>query len=157
MNIELIAVGKTDSKAVEQIVEQYCKRIGFYTNYTTTLLPDIKNSKNLSCDQQKVAEGLMILKRLEGADFVVLLDEGGAQRSSVEFATWLNKRMVSGVRRLVFVIGGPYGFSPEVYAKASEKLSLSPMTFSHQIIRAIFAEQLYRCLTIIKGVPYHHQ
>ena len=157
MNIELIVVGKTDSKEVTSLVDMYTKRINFYNRFNITYIPDIRNSKNLSEAQQKTAEGEAILRLLDESDRVVLLDEKGAEFRSVEYADWLQKRMNSGVKRLVFIIGGPYGFSPEVYARSNEKISLSKMTFSHQIIRAIFTEQLYRAFSIINNSPYHHE
>lgn len=157
MNIELIVVGKTDSKEVDALVDMYVKRINFYNRFTITYIPDIRNSKNLSQAQQKSAEGEAILRLLEPSDRVVLLDEKGSEFRSLEYADWLQKRMNSGVKRLVFIIGGPYGFSDAVYSRANEKISLSKMTFSHQIIRAIFAEQLYRAFTILRNEPYHHE
>ena len=157
MNIELIVVGKTDSKEVSALVDLYTKRINFYNKFNITYIPDIRNSKNLSEAQQKSAEGEAILRLLDDSDRVVLLDEKGSEFRSVEYAEWLQKRMNSGVKRLVFVIGGPYGFSPEVYSRSNEKISLSKMTFSHQIIRAIFTEQLYRAFSIINNSPYHHE
>lgn len=157
MNIELIVVGKTDFKEVDALVTLYTKRINFYTKFSITYIPDIRNTKNLSEAEQKRVEGEAILKLISESDRVVLLDERGAQYSSTEYADFLQKRMNSGVKRLVFVIGGPYGFSDAVYSRANDKISLSRMTFSHQIVRAIFAEQLYRGFTIIRGEPYHHQ
>ena len=157
MNIELIVVGKTDSKEVSALVDMYTKRITFYNKCNITYIPDIRNSKNLSEAQQKSAEGEAILRLLDDSDRVVLLDEKGSEFRSVEYADWLQKRMNSGVKRLVFIIGGPYGFSPEVYSRSNEKISLSKMTFSHQIIRAIFTEQLYRAFSIINNSPYHHE
>ena len=157
MNIELIVVGKTDSKEVTALVDMYTKRINFYNRFNITYIPYIRNSKNLSEAQQKTAEGEAILRLLDESDRVVLLDEKGSEFRSVEYADWLQKRMNSGVKRLVFIIGGPYGFSPEVYARSNEKISLSKMTFSHQIIRAIFTEQLYRAFSILHNSPYHHE
>lgn len=157
MNIEFIVVGKTDLRQVAELVEMYSKRINFYLKFHITVLTDIKNTKNLSADQQKKQEGTMLLKTFSEGDYVVLLDENGREFSSVDYASWLEKKMLSSTKRLCFVIGGPYGFSADVYARAQEKLSLSKMTFSHQIVRALFTEQLYRALTIIKGEPYHHQ
>ena len=135
----------------------YTKRINFYNKFNITYIPDIRNSKNLSEAQQKSAEGEAILRLLDDSDRVVLLDDKGSEFRSVEYAEWLQKRMNSGVKRLVFIIGGPYGFSPEVYSRSNEKISLSKMTFSHQIIRAIFTEQLYRAFSIINNSPYHHE
>ena len=157
MNIELIVVGKTDMKEVSALVDMYSKRINHYAKFSITYLPDLRNTKNLSEEQQKNAEGAMLLKDITTGDHVVLLDEAGEEMRSIAFAQWLQKRMNSGVRRLVLMIGGPYGFSDEVYNRANGKISLSKMTFSHQIVRAIFTEQLYRAFTIIKGEPYHHE
>jgi len=120
-------------------------------------IPDVKNSKNLSEDQQKEKEGELILQQISPSDELFLLDEQGMEVSSVEFARFLEKKMISGIKRLVFVIGGPYGFSGSVYSRAIGKISLSKMTFSHQMVRLIFLEQLYRAFTILKGEPYHHQ
>ncbi len=157
MNIELLVVGKTDSPLIEEIVATYAKRVNFYCKFTLTTLPDVKNTKNLSVKQQRAAEGEMILRQVTDSDFVTLLDERGTEYRSVDFAFWLQKRMNSGVRRLLIVIGGPYGFSEAVYSRANSKVSLSKMTFSHQIVRAIFAEQIYRAFTILKNEPYHHE
>ncbi len=157
MNIELLVVGKTDSSFIEQIVTQYAKRINHYCKFSITTLADVKNTKSLTVKQQRTAEGDMILRQISDSDFVALLDERGAEFRSVEFALWLQKRMNSGVRRLLIVIGGPYGFSEAIYERANAKVSLSKMTFSHQIVRAIFAEQIYRAFTILKNEPYHHE
>ena len=157
MNIELIVVGKTDSKEVSALVDMYTKRINFYNKFNITYIPDIRNSKNLSEAQQKSAEGEAILRLVGEGDCLTLMDERGAQYTSMEYAQWLQKRMLSGVKRLVLVIGGPYGFSEEVYKRADQKISLSKMTFSHQIVRAIFTEQLYRAFTILHNEPYHHE
>ncbi|MBR5454419.1 MAG: 23S rRNA (pseudouridine(1915)-N(3))-methyltransferase RlmH [Rikenellaceae bacterium] len=157
MSIDFLVVGKTDSAQVAELTRMYAGRISRYIKFTHTELPDIRNSKNMSEDAQKRAEGEMILRQLSNDDYVVLLDDKGAQPTSLEFASWMQKRMNSGVKRVVFIVGGPYGFSKEVYARAAEKLSLSRMTFSHQIIRPIFTEQLYRAFTILRGEPYHHE
>ncbi len=157
MNIELLVVGKTDSALLDQIVTDYAKRVNHYCRFSITTLPDIKNTKNLSIKQQRTAEGEMILRQITDSDFVALLDERGVQYTSVDFAQWLQKRMNSGVRRLLLVIGGPYGFSEAVYQRANTTVSLSKMTFSHQIVRAIFAEQIYRAFTILRNEPYHHE
>ena len=149
MNIDLLVVGKTDSTEIQSLVATYLKRLNFYTRVTLVTLPDLKNTRNISAESQK--------RQFADGDYVVLLDEKGAEMRSVEFSMWLQKRMNSGVRRLCFVIGGPYGFSKTVYDRADESISLSRMTFSHQIIRAIFAEQLYRAFTIIRNEPYHHE
>ncbi len=157
MNIELLVVGKTDSALIEEIVANYAKRINHYCKFSITTLADVKNTKSLTVKQQRTAEGEMILRQITDSDFVTLLDERGTEYRSVDFAYWVQKRMNSGVRRLLIVIGGPYGFSEAVYARANSKVSLSKMTFSHQIVRAIFAEQIYRAFTILKNEPYHHE
>ena len=156
MTVELIVIGKTDSKEVAALVEMYARRVKFYCKFAVTALPDVRNTRNLTVKQQRTAEGEAILRQTTDGDYVVLLDERGEEMRSVEFAYWLQKRMNSGVKRLVLVIGGPYGFSDEVYRRADAKLSLSRMTFSHQIVRAIFAEQIYRAFTILNNEPYHH-
>ena len=157
MSIDLIVVGKTDMREVESLVEMYAKRINFYCKFSITTLPDVKNTKSLSIKQQRTAEGEAILRQISDGDYVMLLDEHGEEFRSIDFAQWLQKRLNSGIRRLVLVIGGPYGFSEEVYARANGKLSLSKMTFSHQIVRAIFTEQLYRAFAILNNDPYHHE
>lgn len=157
MQIELIVVGKTDSKEVGALVEMYLKRINHYCRMAITTLPDIRNTKSLTTAQQSRSEGERILALVQESDFVVLLDERGAEHRSVEFAEWMGKRMSSGLKRLVFIIGGPYGFSEEVYRRANQQISLSRMTFSHQIVRAIFMEQIYRAFTILNNEPYHHE
>ena len=157
MNIDLLVVGKTDSAEIQSLVATYLKRLNFYTRVTLVTLPDLKNTRNISAESQKRQEGELLMRQFADGDYVVLLDEKGAEMRSVEFSMWLQKRMNSGVRRLCFVIGGPYGFSKTVYDRADESISLSRMTFSHQIIRAIFAEQLSRAFTIIRNEPYHHE
>lgn len=157
MSIDFLVVGKTDSAQVAELTRMYAGRISRYLKFTVTELPDVRNAKNMSQESQKRAEGEMILRQLSSDDYVVLLDDKGLQPTSMEFAEWMQKRMNSGVKRVVFIVGGPYGFSKEVYARAAEKLSLSRMTFSHQIIRPIFTEQLYRAFTILRGEPYHHE
>lgn len=157
MNIDLVVVGKTDSREVDALVEMYAKRINFYAKFSIVYLPDVKNTRKLSQAQQRTAEGEAILRQVGDGDYLLLLDEHGEELRSVEFAAWMQKRMAGGLRRLVFVIGGPYGFSDAVYSRTDGKLSLSRMTFSHQIVRAIFTEQLYRAFTIIRNEPYHHE
>lgn len=157
MTIDLIVIGKTDSREIAALVEMYVRRVNFYCKFSVTTLPDPRNTKNITVKQQRTAEGEAILRQLTDGDHVVLLDERGTEFRSVEFAYWLQKRMNSGVKRLVMVIGGPFGFSEEVYARADAKISLSRMTFSHQIVRAIFAEQIYRAFTILNHEPYHHE
>jgi len=157
MTIKLIAIGKTDHKALQTLIDDYIKRLGFYIKFSLDIIPDIKNSKNLSEDQQKQKEGELILKNLNSTDILILLDENGKQMNSIEFSTYLQKHMNSGIKQLVFVIGGPYGFSQDIYNKANGKIALSKMTFSHQMIRLFFIEQLYRGFTILKNEPYHHR
>ena len=157
MNIKLIAVGKTDNKNLQLLIDEYQKRLSFYVKFDFEILADIKNVKNLSENQQKEKEGEMILSKIGSTDQLILLDENGKNYSSINFASELQKKMNSGIKTLVFVIGGPYGFSSEVYEKANGKISLSTMTFSHQMVRLFFIEQLYRAFTILKNEPYHHQ
>lgn len=157
MNIELIVVGKTDMKEVEALVAMYTKRLNHYVKFAITTIADVRNTKKLSEAEQKRLEGEQILRLIAESDSVVLLDEHGAELRSVEFADLLQRRMSAGTKRLIFVIGGPYGFSEAVYQRANSKLSLSKMTFSHQIVRAIFTEQLYRAFTILRNEPYHHE
>ncbi|OCB78631.1 23S rRNA (pseudouridine(1915)-N(3))-methyltransferase RlmH [Flavobacterium crassostreae] len=157
MNIKLLAIGKTDHKALQSLIEEYTKRLSFYVKFDLESIPDIKNVKNLSENQQKEKEGELILSKITPTDQLVLLDENGKKFSSVAFSEELQKKMNSGIKTLVFVIGGPYGFSDAVYAKAKGKISLSSMTFSHQMVRLFFIEQVYRGFTILKNEPYHHQ
>lgn len=156
MKTELILVGKTNDKHFQTGIDDYCQRIGHYMPFSITVIPELKNTKSLSFQQQKEREGELILAKLQSSDHVVLLDEHGKDFRSVEFARWIEQKNAS-VRRLVFVIGGPYGFSEAVYSRANEKISLSKMTFSHQMVRLVFVEQIYRACTIIKGKPYHHE
>lgn len=157
MTIKLIAIGKTDNKQLVSLIDDYKKRLGFYINFSLDIIPDIKNAKNLSETQQKQKEGELILGKVSTTDVFILLDENGKQPDSIGFSDYLQKHMNSGIKQLVFVIGGPYGFSDDVYNKANEKLSLSKMTFSHQMIRLFFIEQLYRGFTILRNEPYHHR
>lgn len=157
MTIKLLAIGKTDNKQLQQLIEDYKKRLGYYIKFSFEVIPDIKNAKNLSEEQQKQKEGELILRKLNTTDALILLDENGKQYDSVEFSNYLQKYMNSGIKQLVFVIGGPYGFSQDVYNKSQGKLSLSKMTFSHQMVRLFFMEQLYRGFTILRNEPYHHR
>ena len=157
MNIKLIAVGKTDNSALQQLISTYEKRLSYYINFDLQLLPDIKNSKSLSEEQQKIKEGELILSYVEPSHHLILLDERGKEYTSIAFADELQKKMNTGIKQLTFVIGGPYGFSQAVYQRANSKLSLSKLTFSHQMIRLFFVEQLYRAFTILRNEPYHHQ
>ena len=156
MKIVLLVVGKTDAGNWNNALGDYTGRLKHYIPFETVVIPDIKNSKNLSESLQKEQEGFLIIKSLQAGDCCVLLDERGKEFTSKQFASYIDKKMQTAPKRLVFVIGGPYGFSDEVYAKASERISLSKMTFSHQMIRPIFVEQLYRAVTILRGEPYHH-
>jgi 23S rRNA (pseudouridine1915-N3)-methyltransferase len=157
MKICLLVIGKTDEDYLQKGLEIFLKRIPHYILFEMKVIPDIKNSKNLSEEQQKEKEGKLILQQILSSDELFLLDEKGLEASSIDFARFLEKKMLSGIKRLVFVIGGPYGFSENVYSRANGKVSLSKMTFSHQMVRLIFTEQLYRAFTILKGEPYHHQ
>lgn len=157
MQIKLLAVGKTDSAAIAELTEIYTKRLTRYIRFETQIIPDLKKRAKLSFEQQKKQEGDLILNQLSPSDFVVLLDEAGKQFTSVAFADYLQQRMNSGIKTLVFIIGGPYGFSAEVSQRANSKVSLSKMTFSHQMVRLFFAEQLYRAFSILNNEPYHHQ
>ena len=157
MKITLFAIGKTDDKNLQTQIAKYTKRLKHYVPFSFEIIPDIKNSKNLSELLQKQAEGQEIIKRLQPSDILVILDENGKQYSSVGFSQFLQKKMNSGLKNLVFVIGGPYGFSDEVYERANGKISLSKMTFSHQMVRVFFVEQLYRGFTILRNEPYHHR
>ena len=157
MTIKLLAIGKTDSKSLLHLIEDYQKRLNFYIKFNLEIIPDIKKAKNLSESQQKQKEGELILNALNPTDILILLDENGKQLDSVGFSEYLQKHMNSGIKQLVFVIGGPYGFSEDVYNKAQEKISLSKMTFSHQMVRLFMIEQLYRGFTILRNEPYHHR
>ena len=157
MQIKLLAIGKTDNKQLIQLIEDYQKRLKFYIKFDFEIIPDIKNAKHLSESQQKQKEGELILNKINSTDTLILLDENGKQLDSIGFSGFLQKYMNSGIKQLVFAIGGPYGFSQEVYAKSKGKLSLSKMTFSHQMVRLFFIEQLYRGFTILRNEPYHHR
>ena len=157
MKTQLILVGKTDSKIFSEAIDIYVGRLKHYITFEPVVIPDIKNTKKLTEEQQKKLEGDCILKLIQPGDTVVLLDEAGKEMRSVEFAEWMRRKMNATSRKLIFVIGGPYGFSKEVYERAYEKISLSKMTFSHQMVRLIFFEQLYRAMTILNGEPYHHE
>ena len=157
MKTVLLVVGKTVEKYFVQAIDEYVQRTKHYITFDLEVIPELKNTKNLSEEQQKEKEGELILKSLQPGDTVVLLDEHGKEMRSLEFADYMKRKLNTTNRRLVFIIGGPYGFSPAVYEVAQEKLSLSKMTFSHQMIRLIFVEQLYRAMTIMRGEPYHHE
>tara|TARA_Y100000589_G_C27182673_1_gene641436 strand:- start:537 stop:1046 length:510 start_codon:yes stop_codon:yes gene_type:complete len=157
VKIVVLAIGKTDESWVQEGIYKYSKRLKHYISFEFVIIPDLKNRKNLSEGQQKEQEGKLILKQVHNTDALILLDEKGREFDSISFSNFLQQKMNSGVKRLLFVIGGPYGFSSEVYNKATSKIALSKMTFSHQMIRPFFAEQIYRAFSILKNEPYHHQ
>ncbi|WP_379083966.1 23S rRNA (pseudouridine(1915)-N(3))-methyltransferase RlmH [Pedobacter sp. UC225_65] len=156
MKITLIAVGKTEDKYLIEGIDKYLNRLKHYINFNILIIPDIKNTKNLTEAQQKSKEAELIAKQINPTDVVVLLDEKGKKHSSVSFADYLNKQMIGSVQHLVFIIGGPYGFDESIYKRSNSSLSLSDMTFSHQMVRLFFVEQLYRAFSILKNEPYHH-
>ncbi len=156
MKITLLAIGKTGTKYLQEGIEQYNKRIGHYVPFEFKILPDVKTTKSLTTEKQKEMEGDIFMSAIQTGDVVVLLDERGKEMTSREFANYLDKKMVTVAKNLIFIIGGPYGFSKAMYDRANEKLSLSKMTFSHEMIRLFFIEQIYRAMTILKGEPYHH-
>lgn len=157
MKTLLLAVGRTVEQHYITAISDYVQRTKHFMPFDMEIIPELKNTKNLSAEQQKEKEGELICKALQPGDVVVLLDEGGKEFRSVDFAAWIERKLTTVNKRLVFVIGGPYGFSPKVYETAQEKVSLSKMTFSHQMVRLIFVEQLYRAMTILNGGPYHHE
>jgi 23S rRNA (pseudouridine1915-N3)-methyltransferase len=157
MQIKLLAIGKTDNKAIQSLIDDYSSRLGHYIRFELEVIPDLKQSKSFSEALQKEKEGELILKKLLPADELILLDERGKSYSSLEYADFLQKKMNSGLKQLVLVIGGPYGFSEAVYARAQGKISLSKMTLSHQMIRPFLIEQVYRAMTILRNEPYHHE
>lgn len=157
MKITLLCIGKTDDKYLVEGIDKYINRLKFYVNFNLVVVPDIKNSKSLTEDQQKDKEATLLLKHIQSQDRVILLDEFGKEFRSVDFSAYLEKQMVQSVQHMVFIIGGPYGFDQKIYDRANTKISLSKMTFSHQMIRLFFTEQLYRAFSIMKGEPYHHE
>lgn len=157
MKIILLVVGKTTEKHFAEGLKDYTSRLSHYADFRIEVVPDLRNTKNLTQEQQKEEEGKLILRQIQPGDDLILLDERGREMRSVEFAAWLQTRINRAPRRIVFLVGGPYGFSPAVRAQAKESLSLSQMTFSHQMIRLLFAEQLYRAFTILHNQPYHHE
>lgn len=156
MKITLLVVGKTTDSHIEALIQEYQKRLTHYVPFTLQVIPELKNTKALTSEQQKQAEGELILRTITPATDLILLDEHGKEFRSIEFADYIQKRMSSG-RDVVFVVGGPYGFADAVYQRANGKISLSKMTFSHQMVRLFFVEQLYRAMTILRGEPYHHE
>ncbi|WP_435263565.1 23S rRNA (pseudouridine(1915)-N(3))-methyltransferase RlmH [Tenacibaculum sp. nBUS_03] len=157
MKVKLLAIGKTDNKHLVQLITEYEKRLKHYIKFSLEIIPDIKNAKNLSETQQKNKEGELIISKLQPTDYLVLLDDKGTAYTSMEFSKYLQKKMNSGLKQLVIVIGGPYGFSDAIYQKSKGKISLSKMTFSHQMIRLFIIEQIYRGFTILRNEPYHHE
>lgn len=157
MRISLLVIGRTTDRHVQSLIDDYASRLQHYVPFSLDVIPELKNTRALSPEQQKAAEADLIRRQLQAGDHVVLLDEHGHERRSVEFAAWMQKRMATGARRIVFIVGGPYGFDPSIHALAAEEISLSQMTFSHQLIRVLFVEQLYRAQTILRGEPYHHE
>lgn len=157
MKASLILVGKTTDHRFAELIDDYANRLKHYIGFEIITIPELKNTKSISQEQQKALEAELISKQLQQSDHVVLLDEHGKEMRSIEMAEWMKKKMNTVSKRLVFIIGGPYGFSPKIYERANEKLSMSKMTFSHQMIRLIFVEQLYRSMTILNGEPYHHE
>ena len=157
MKITLLVIGKTETDYLKKGIDMYLQRLQHYVSFSVKVVPALKKTKNLTEEQQKQKEGELLFNQISTTDTIVLLDENGKQYDSVGFSKFIQKNMISATRSIVFVIGGPYGFSDEIYQRASGKISLSPMTFSHQMVRLIFIEQLYRAMTIIKGEPYHHQ
>lgn len=157
MNLTLLVMGKTEGKALESLISEYMNRLKHYIKFEVIQIPQLKNAKNLSEKEQKIKEGKLILKHLDSSDFVVLLDENGKQYDSVHFAEYLQKKMNAGLKKLVFVIGGPYGFDDTIKNRGNMEISLSKMTFSHQMVRLFFVEQIYRAFTILRNEPYHHQ
>lgn len=156
MKITLLTIGKTEDKYLAEGIGIYLKRLKHYINFSILEIPDLKNTKSLSTEQQKSKEAELIFKNINSTDHVILLDEKGQELTSKQYSAFLNKKMIGGQQHLVFIVGGPYGFSKDVYERSNEKISLSRMTFSHQMIRLLFTEQLYRAFTILKGEPYHH-
>ncbi|MEI7525622.1 MAG: 23S rRNA (pseudouridine(1915)-N(3))-methyltransferase RlmH [Mariniphaga sp.] len=157
MKILLLTIGNTDKKYIKEGIDDYIKRLSFYIPFETRVIPDLKNRNALSVDLQKEKEGQLIMNQVQTGDYLILLDERGTEFTSVEFSKWIEKRMIAGIRQIVFIIGGPYGFSKLIYQRSDFKISLSQLTFSHQMVRLIFVEQVYRAMTIIKNEPYHHE
>lgn len=157
MQIKLIVIGKTDNKSLQDLIDEYTKRLVHYIKFELDVIPDIKNSKNLSEAQQKSKEAELILSKTATSDLLILLDEKGKQQDSLGFANQLQKHLNSGIKRVIFVVGGPYGFDESLYNRSNSKISLSKMTFSHQMVRLFFVEQLYRGFTILRNEPYHHK
>ncbi|SKB60662.1 23S rRNA (pseudouridine1915-N3)-methyltransferase [Sphingobacterium nematocida] len=157
MKISLLCIGKTDDKFIQEGIDKYLKRLKHYVSFTIGILPDVKNVKSMSEAQQMDKEGELFFKNLNNTDYVVLLDEKGKEFRSIEFSEYLEQKMVGSVQHVVFLIGGPYGFAPKVKERSNASMSLSKLTFSHQMVRLFFVEQVYRAFSIMKGEPYHHE
>lgn len=157
MTIKLLLIGKTTDSSLQKLTQKYANRLKYYNKFEIEVIRELRNRKNLSTEEQKNAEGQEILKRIRPSDEVILLDEKGKEFNSVQFSDWLQKKFHTGRKQLIFVVGGPYGFSEEVYQQARQKIALSKMTFSHEMIRLFFVEQLYRAFTILRNEPYHHE
>lgn len=157
MKITCLVIGKTTEKYFIDAIDEYTSRLKHYIPFEITVIPELKNVKNVSVTDQKEKEADLILKNIQPGDYIVLLDEHGKEFTSIEFSTYIERKMHTVSKRLIFIIGGPYGFSPRIHHLANEKISLSKMTFSHQMIRLIFIEQLYRAMTILSNEPYHHE
>ena len=157
VKILLLTIGNTDKKYMKEGIDDYVKRLTFYIPFEMKVIPDIKNRSSLSTELQKEKEGQLILNQVSSGDILVLLDESGEEFTSIGFSRWIEKKMIAGMRQLVFVIGGPYGFSNTIYQRSDIKIALSKLTFSHQMVRMIFVEQVYRAMTIMKNEPYHHE
>lgn len=157
MKITLLVVGKTEDKYLITGIEKYLDRLKHYIGFNLLIIPELKHTKNLTAAQQKSKEAELILKQLSNLDTVILLDEKGKKYTSMSFSAYLNKQMIGSIQHLVFIIGGPYGFDESIYKRANGSMSLSDMTFSHQMVRLFFVEQLYRAFSILKGEPYHHE
>lgn len=157
MKITFLVIGKTEESYLKEGIDKYIKRLKHYVKFELVEIPELKNTKNLTEDQQKAKEAELILKNINNTDYVVLLDEKGTEYTSVQFSGFISKKMLSSLQNLVFIIGGPYGFDSKLQTQANEKLSLSKMTFSHQMVRLFFVEQVYRAFSILKGEPYHHE
>ena len=157
MKLLLLVIGRTTDRHVQALIDDYSSRLTHYVPFQLDIIPELRNTHSLTTEQQKAQEAELVRKQLQPGDYLVLLDEHGAERRSVDFASWLGKRMAAGARRIVFVVGGPFGFDASMHQQAAEEISLSQMTFSHQLIRVLFVEQLYRACTILRGEPYHHE
>ena len=157
MKTVLVVVGKNTDVNIGKLVDEYVGRINHYMPFSIEVVPELKNAKTLSMDQQKDKEAELLQKVFQPGDYIILLDEHGRERRSMEFAQWIQKKMSAGPRRIVFVVGGPYGFAPSIHQMRNEEISLSQMTFSHQMIRLLFVEQIYRAMTILHNEPYHHE